>query len=91
MEIGQVTDVLGAALSHDVTKWTMALGIAAWVHSSQVRKEIKEQMASIVDSINNVAQALRLDLDRIDKRVGHVEGRLDSLEDNKGGKNDSRG
>lgn len=85
-----VSGLLNQALSHQVTQFTVAFTIAAWLHSGRVKKEIKNQLGSISVSIDGVAQTLRQDLQAQNKRLASVEtevknisGRVGVLEQNK--------
>jgi hypothetical protein len=72
MDLETVQNFLGAALSHDVTKWTVALSIASWIHSSQM----KGKFESVINSIDNLSKALSNQT----SRINNVESRVDNLE-----------
>ena len=80
MDVSSMLDLLSAGLSHDVTKWTIAFCIAAWIHSGRVKKEIKTQFGTIVESINSLGTALRNDLNSQNKKIDDLAGRVDQLE-----------
>lgn len=94
---------LSATMAHDVTKFGLVFSLAAWIHSSRVKKEIASQTQNIVASIDNVAVALRDDLMKQGNRIGQVEsgmaelkttvkkinGRLDKLAPNRGGESET--
>lgn len=72
-------DLVGQALSHQVSQFGIAFVIAAWVHANQVKKEISGQMGLVTEAINNVATALRQDLAVQSDRIGNVEKKLINL------------
>jgi hypothetical protein len=71
--------VLGEALSNQVSQFTMAFTIAAWVHSGRVKKEIRTQVGGIISSIDSVAQTLKQDLAAQGKRLDGVENTVKTL------------
>lgn len=82
-----LTDILSAVAGHQVTHFTFAFTMAAWLHSHQVKKEISNQFQKIVMSIDNVAKALKNDLDAQTHRLNQLETgvlvlakRVDNLE-----------
>lgn len=90
LDINAISDFLSSALSHQVTQFTIAFTIAAWIHSGRVRKEIASQMSRATDAINNLSTALRSDLNNHAQRISAVEGtqnlltnRVDALEKRK--------
>ena len=85
-----VMQLLSKTMSHQVTQFTISFTIAAWLHSSRVKTEIKNQFASVVSSIDGVTQALRQDLSAQAQRIGNIENgmtrlatRVDNLESKK--------
>lgn len=54
--------------------------MAAWIHSSRVKKEIAKNFSSVTDAINNVALALRNDLETHGKRLDNLSNRVDHLD-----------
>lgn len=76
-----LTDFISPIIEHDVTKWTLAFSIAAWLHSGRVKKEIKTQFVGIVDSINNLGVALRNDMNSQSDRIINVEQGVNKLTD----------
>jgi hypothetical protein len=70
---GQVQGLLNDALSHQVTQFTIAFSIAAWLHSGRVKKEIKNQLSGIATSLDDVAKALRQDLQAQSTRIAAIE------------------
>jgi hypothetical protein len=65
--------LLSATLNHQISQFTIAFGIAAWIHSGRVKKEISNQMTQVIAAINNTALALRQDLQAQDKRITILE------------------
>ncbi len=91
IDLESIQTVVSAGLSHQVTQWITALGIAAWIHSGRVKKEIKAQMGAMVDAINSLGDTLRKDMAADRERIGRVEMgfgiltmRLDKIETKKG-------
>lgn len=87
MDPGVLSSLLGQALSHQVTQFTFAFSLAAFIHSGRVKKEIREQFSGLVDSIDKVRAALNQDLAAQNQRLAGVEvgmtklaGRVDQLE-----------
>lgn len=61
---------------------TLAMfGLAAWIHSGRVKKEIAAQTGNVVSAVNNLALALRQDLASQASRIDVVENRVDALEE----------
>lgn len=73
MDLDQIQSFLTDAIQHEVVKWSVAFSIAAFVHSRQIRKEIRFQVGNITDSIKDVARTLKEDLDKQGKRLDNVE------------------
>ncbi len=80
IDLSTVQELFSQALSHQITQFTIAFGIASWMHSSRVRKEIRMQMESMVGAVDNVAKVLRADLDRQSKSVEQLTSRVEALE-----------
>jgi len=57
--------------------------VAAWIHSGRVKKEISKNFGAITEAINNVAAALRLDLQKHGERLDGISQRVDNLERDK--------
>lgn len=82
-----VMAMLGSAFQEKVVQAGAAFTIAAWLHSGRVKKEINTMSVGIISSVDNVAKALRQDLEVQSKRMDHIEdgiskltSRVDSLE-----------
>lgn len=74
-----LTDLLSEAFSHQITQFSIAFSIAAWIHSGRVKKEIRNQFENIVGSIDNVASALKQDLAAQGARIISVENGLNQI------------
>lgn len=68
-----ITALVGDAVSKDMARFTVAFGLAAWLHSRQVRKEIKTQFSALIS-------VLERDLSMQSERLGKVEARMDRIE-----------
>lgn len=66
-------NLLSEAASAELTKTLGIFGFAAWVHGSQVRKEIKTQFGSLIS-------VLREDLDAQKNMLGNVVKRVEDIE-----------
>lgn len=55
--------------------------VAAWIHSGRVKKEISKNFTSVTEAINNVASALRTDLEGQKKILEKLDRRVKTLED----------
>lgn len=51
--------------------------MAAWLHSTRVKKEIAKNFAALTEAINNVAVTLRQDLERHDRNLNDHTERLE--------------
>lgn len=80
MDIQDVIDFFSQALAHQVTQWTIAFTIAAWVHSGRVKREIKDQMSGLSLAITDLGQALRQDLTSQSERIGKIENGFGTLD-----------
>ena|SRR5665213_734676 len=69
----QSQTLLGSVFSHQITQFTIAFSLAAFVHSNQMRKEIATQMSSVVASIKEIGEALKADLKAQSSRLENVE------------------
>lgn len=74
-----IKKMFGEAMASQVTQFGVAFSLAAWIHSSRVKKEIANQMSGLVSSLNNLGSALREDLKRQDERIENVEGGFKKL------------
>lgn len=64
---------VSAALQAEFTRTLAIFSAAAWVHSKQVRREIKQQIGSLVD-------VLRADLEGNKFLLGNLSTRVDKIE-----------
>lgn len=64
--------------SNQIVRAGFFFTVAAWLHSSRVKKEIAKNFAGLTEAITNLGIALGTRLDRL-------EGRVKTLEENKGG------
>lgn len=74
--LDSLTGAFGEGFARDVATWTTALGVASYIHSGRVKKELR----AITDEIRSLSTALRGDLDVHDKRISVVENRIDGIE-----------
>lgn len=65
--------ILGHALSAQMIRDLAAFGLAALIHSSRVKKEIRAQFSHLTEAINSLSSALRQDLANQSERIGRVE------------------
>lgn len=72
--------LLNAALSHEVTQFSLAFGLAALIHAHQVKKEIANQMSQITEAVRDVAKTLREDLAEQSRRIGFIEDGVNQLQ-----------
>lgn len=70
----------GNAFSQQFAIWTTSLGLASWIHSGRVKKEMREQMSQITDAINSLSHALRQDMALQSQRIGMVEKTLVNMD-----------
>ncbi len=78
-----VSDLISKGLSHQVTQFTIAFGVAAYIHAGRVKKEIASQMSGITGAINSLADALKKELSEHSARIEKLTSRVDSLEKEK--------
>lgn len=64
---------LGDALSKQITQFTVAFSLAAWLHAGRVKKEIKAQFEALISVIKQ-------DLNLQAERLGKLEGRMSKIE-----------
>ncbi len=86
LDFDRIVDFIGGALSHQITIDTIAFGVAAWIHSGRVKKEIASQFSQItlhmqsgIDSINMVATVLRNDLQLQSEMTGSLRADVTDL------------
>ena len=68
-----IKNIFGEAASGEFVRTCSMFVLAAYVHSRQVRKEIKEQFTTLVS-------VLKQDLDAQQKMLGLITTRLDRIE-----------
>ncbi len=71
---------LNDAAQSQVATFTVAFGLAAWIHSGRVKKEIASQLSGITLALGNVAEALKQDLASQSKRITLVEEKQEEIE-----------
>lgn len=79
LDIEMIAKVIGGTLETQVGQFTVAFGLAAWIHAGRVKKEIRLQGAQFVDAMNNLSAALRQDLANHSNRIEKVEIQFDEL------------
>lgn len=72
--------LLSDATQKEIVKYGFLFTMAAWIHSSRVKKEIKLNFTSLTEAINNIAVTLREDLEKHGKRLDSIESRVQNLE-----------
>jgi hypothetical protein len=80
MDLDTIQTFLGAALTHQVTQFTFAFSIAAFIHSGRMKKEIASQVSGITASIDGVTKALKDEILNQNSRIGSIEKRVEILE-----------
>jgi len=73
-------EVLLSVVNNELAQAGFFFALAAWIHSGRVKKEISKNFASITDAINNVASALRQDLQKHGERLDNISDRVETLE-----------
>jgi hypothetical protein len=71
---------LGDAIESDVAQFMLAFTIAAFIHSSRVKKEIRANFDRLADAIKDLSSALRQDLASHSDRIAKVEERMTKIE-----------
>jgi hypothetical protein len=86
LDLSTIISAFGEAMNHEIIRYVTAFSIAAWIHSKNVRKEIKLQMAGLIESIDAVRETLadeiKVQAKRIElhnERLDHMQGRIDYL------------
>ena len=65
--------------------------LASWLHSSRVKKEIKDNFSALTMAIQNLGGALRADLNRMQETLVDHGERLEDLESGRKGHSQSQG
>ncbi len=81
MDIDSAKHFLSEAMQSELTKTLFIFTVASWVHSSRVRKEIRENFASLTDAINSVAEAFKKDLEKQREITDNLSSRVKNLEE----------
>lgn len=78
-----VVGFMSDAAASEITRAGFFFLVAAWIHSGRMKKEIKANFVSLTDAINNVAVALRKDLEAQAIILANHGLRLENLEKTK--------
>lgn len=73
--------LFGDTFVKQMTLFSAAFSLAAWIHSGRVKKEIRIQMEPLTKAIVDLGAALREDLRVLSERTGKVEDGLADLKD----------
>lgn len=68
-----IANLIGPFFQHQVTQAGLAFTVAAWFHSGRVKSEIRAQSFIISEAFNNLAAALREDMNGLSNRVTALE------------------
>lgn len=66
-------------LASSVTHYGIAFAIAAFIHSGRVKKEIANQMSTLVSALNSLGEALRQDMKKQSQRIDFVSSEVETL------------
>lgn len=77
-----VSKFLGEAASNQIVQAGFFFTVAAWLHSGQVKSEIRANFQSLTDAINNVAESLRDDLKKHSEELVKLSMRVQNVENN---------
>lgn len=72
---------IGEKMSSQLVRDMATFGLAALIHSSRVKKEIRAQFSHLTEAINSLGQALRQDLKSHSERIEKVEKGQNELRD----------
>jgi len=75
-----ILNFLSTVASSQIAQAGFFFTVAAWIHSGRVKTEISKHFSSITDAINNVATALREDLQKHGERLDKIDKRVENLE-----------
>lgn len=81
LDLDIIKNLFGDAISSQVTQFTIAFTLAAYIHAGRVKKEIKAQFSHLTDVIGELGAALRQDLNTHSERIGAVEKNVSQLSD----------
>lgn len=79
-DIEGIKTLFGDATQNELTKMAFLFTAAAWIHSTRVKKEIKENFTSLTTAINEVAAAFREDLKNQGNIVNNLTLRVTTIE-----------
>lgn len=79
--IEPIMGVLSDAAKSQIAQAGFFFTLAAWIHSSRVKKEIKENFMALTVAIDNVANALREDLKNQGERIDNLDSRVKNIEE----------
>ena len=79
-DIEGIKSLFGEATQNELTKLAFLFTAAAWIHSTRVKKEIKENFTSLTTAINEVATAFREDLKNQGLIVNNLALRITTVE-----------
>lgn len=79
-DIELIGTLLGHAVQSQVAQFSFSFGLAAWIHSGRVKKEIAAQLSGIKDAVKDLSAALRQDLEKQSERIGKLEDRVGRIE-----------
>jgi len=68
-----IVNYLSDALQSEVFKMTLAFMLAARLHRGWVKKDMAEQFGRITESIDNVAEKMRLGFENHEARISALE------------------
>jgi hypothetical protein len=75
-----VVSFLGDAFKADFTKMTLAFTVAAWLHRSWVKKDIKSYFNALTAAIDNVADKVSGEMVSMKKDMLNIATRVEALE-----------
>lgn len=80
LDASHILKFFSETAQNEIVKAGFFFMIAAWLHSSRVKKEIRENFISLTEAINNVAKTLRDDLNAQARILANHGQRLETLE-----------
>ena len=81
LDVDLIKQIAGTSFAQQFTIWTTSLGIASWIHSGRVKKEMASQLSSITLAINSLASALKEELASHSERLELVTKEVSILKD----------
>jgi hypothetical protein len=73
---------IGEAANNQIIQTGFFFTVAAWLHSGQVKNEIRINFQSLTEAINNVATSLREDLKKHSDELVKLSVRVQTVENN---------